>query len=130
MGSSKKKGQQRKAAAKRAQSTETVASSINNSVSGDVASGGSNSKIVAKVRRGNNYATKKLSFTSQFKRFRAADMLAERGFRNLSYEQSGILSIVLDFLNRCEDDTFHQVVSSVGGDLKSPASWIDILFVD
>jgi len=129
MGSSKKKGQQRKAAAKRAQSAETMASSIINSSvsSGDAISGGSNSKIVAKVRRGNNYATKKLSFTSQFNRFRAAEMLAERGFRNLSYEQSGILSIVLDFLNWCEDDTFHQVVSSVGGDLKSPASWIDIL---
>jgi len=34
---------------------------------------------------------------------------------------------VLDFLKRCEDETFDQVMASVGGDLKSPLSWIKVL---
>ena len=43
------------------------------------------------------------------------------------YEQSGVLSVVLDFLNRCEDETFDQVLSRVGGDLKTPSTWLGIL---
>ena len=46
---------------------------------------------------------------------------------NFSLVDSGVLSVVLDFLKRCEDETFHQVMSSVGGDLVTPAAWIDLL---
>jgi len=33
-----------------------------------------------------------------------------------------VLPSVLDFLKRCEHETFGQVMASVGGDLKSPVS--------
>ena len=86
MGASKKqRGKQRKAA--------VLAAAANSG------SGGSSSsnKIVAKVRSGDNKVTKKL--------------LTPEGMANLTlisfsgYEQSGVLSVVLDFLNRCEDET-------------------------
>ena len=38
-----------------------------------------------------------------------------------------ILPSVLDFLKRCEGETFDQVTDSIGGDLKSPLSWIKVL---
>jgi len=112
--SSKKKGQQRKAAAKKALSTDIgVTSGIN---SGSV--GGINCKSLAKIRSGDNKTTKKL--LSEF---------PERYFQmaSVSLEDSGVLSVVLEFLNRCEDETFQQVLSSVGGDLKCPSVWIKIL---
>ena len=49
-------------------------------------------------------------------------------FVNISIEQSGVLTTVLNFLKRCEDETFHQVMNSVGkGDLVTPATWIGVL---
>ena len=111
MGSSKKKGQQRKAAAKKASLSAAAEGSVSSggSVSSDgsnsnIAGGNSNqSKIIAKIRRGNNYATKRLTSG------------VEEGFL---YEESGVLSAILDFFNRCEDETFDGVMNSVGGDLK------------
>ena len=41
--------------------------------------------------------------------------------------QKAALPDVLNFLKRCEDETFHQVMASVGGDLKCPSLWIHIL---
>ena len=35
--------------------------------------------------------------------------------------------IVLNFLKRCEDESFEQVIDSVGGDLKTPMHWIEVL---
>jgi len=104
--SKKKKGKQRKAA--------VLAAVANNSGSGGGNS--SSNKIVAKVRSGDNKVTKKLL---------TAEGLASLSFSG--YEQSGVLSVVLDFLNRCEHDTFDQVLSSIGGDLKKPSTWIGIL---
>jgi len=56
---------------------------------------------------------------------------------NFSLQQSGVLSIALDFLKRCEwetfdevaksNKTFDQVMNSVGGDLKCPSTWIRLL---
>ena len=55
---------------------------------------------------------------------------------SFSYKESGIIDIVLNFLNRCEDESFSVVMSSlqytstctgVGGDLKSPSVWIKVL---
>ena len=112
--SSKKKGQQRKTAAD-ATANGGISGGINGSSSdggGGLSNGGVSNKIVAKVRRGNNYATKRLTSG------------VVEGF---SYEHSGVLSVVLEFLNRCEDEMFHQVVASVRGDLKSPSLWIYIL---
>jgi len=118
MGSSKKKGQQRKAAKK------ALSAAAEGSSSGGVGSGGGgggdySSKIVAKVRSGDNKATKKLVPASSVGNISLRD--------EFSYEHSGVLSVVLEFLNRCEDETFDQVMSSVGGDLKSPTSWIHII---
>jgi len=114
--SSKKKGQQRKAAAKKALSTDIGATSGINSVR----VGGINGKSLAKIRSGDNKATKKL--LSEF-----PERFPSGGVASVSLEHSGALSIVLDFLRRCEEETFQQVLSSVGGDLKSPSVWIKIL---
>ena len=46
----------------------------------------------------------------------------------ISYEQSGILSTVLKFLKRCEDDTFVKVLLDIGGgNLTTPQLWVRIL---
>jgi len=64
------------------------------------------------------------------------------GRPNISLVQSGIVSTVLNFLGRCEHETFDMVmagakgnlftpngnlVSNVGGDLESPSMWIGVL---
>ena len=40
-----------------------------------------------------------------------------------------ILPTVLNFLNRCEYQTFDQVLFNVGGDLRRPATWIEVLLI-
>ena len=37
------------------------------------------------------------------------------------------LPYVLNFLKRCQDKSFHQVMASVGGDLVTPSRWIKVL---
>jgi len=72
--------------------------------------------IVAKVRKGDNNTTILLKGGS----------LEESN--GISYEQSGILSTILKFLKRCEDDTFAKVMLDVGGgDLVSPQTWVRVL---
>jgi len=39
-----------------------------------------------------------------------------------------IVPDVLNFLKRCEHETFDQVMTSVGGDLVRPVTWIELLF--
>ena len=46
---------------------------------------------------------------------------------HLTYEQSGILTSVLNFLKRCEDETLDGALSVVNGDLNTPTPWIEIL---
>jgi len=101
--SKKKKGKQRKAA--------VLAAAANGS-------GGSSSsnKIVAKVKSGDNKVTKKL-LTAE----------GQASLSIISLQYSGIVSSVLDLLKRCETDTFEGVMSSVGGDLRSPLIWIKVL---
>ena len=73
-------------------------------------------QIVAKVRKGDNKTTILLGDGS---------LEVSNG---ISYEQSGILSTILKFLKRCEDDTFTKVMLDVGGgNLSSPQVWIDVL---
>ena len=38
-----------------------------------------------------------------------------------------VLPTVLNFLKRCEDETYDQVLRSVRGDLRTPATWIEVL---
>ena len=73
------------------------------------------SKTVALLRKGDNDATVLLGDGS----------LEESN--GISYEQSGILSTVLKFLKRCEDDTFVKVMLGISGDLKTPRSWVRVL---
>ena len=40
-----------------------------------------------------------------------------------------IVSNVLNFLKRCKDETFDEVLASVGGDLKTPMYWIEVLTI-
>ena len=112
--SSKKKGQQRKAA-KRALSAAEGASSSN---VGSVSDAGNdiNSKIIAKIRSGDNKVTKRLHSGLSRSREEIIPLVS-----------SGALSIVLEFLNRCENETFERVMASVGGDLKTPSLWINVL---
>ena len=77
---------------------------------------GNITNTVALVRKGDNDATLLL-----------ADGSLEES-NGISYEQSGVLSTILKFLKRCEDDTFVKVMLDVGGgDLKTPTSWVRIL---
>ena len=50
---------------------------------------------------------------------------------DFSLVDSGVLSVVLDFLKRCEDENFIKVVTCLNGNspenLKSPSTWIDLL---
>ena len=73
-------------------------------------------QIVAKVRKGDNDATLLL-----------ADRSLEES-NGILYEQSGILSTILRFLKRCEDDTFVKVMLDVGGgDMRTPKLWVGVL---
>ena len=63
-------------------------------------------------------------------------------YPNISLVQSGIVSTVLNFLGRCEHETFDKVlidarghvftldgslITNVGGDLETPSTWIKVL---
>ena len=64
------------------------------------------------VRRGNNVAT---------------EWLAADGTMSFDGADS-VLSSVLNFLQRCEDETFGEVMASTGGDLATPSLWIQLLY--
>ena len=76
-------------------------------------------QIVAKVSKGDNNTTMYIGSGNR--------TLSLEESNGISYEQSGILSKVLKFLKRCEDDTFVKVMLDIGGDLKMPRSWVYIL---
>ena len=53
----------------------------------------------------------------------------DAGGPSLSLDVSGLLSTVLRFLKRCEDETFAGVMADVRGDMISPVMWIKILYL-
>jgi len=77
------------------------------------------SRTVRLIRKGDNKTTINIGSSSP------THSLEESN--GISYEQSGILSTVLKFLRRCEDDTFVKVMLGVGGDLKAPRFWVQVL---
>jgi len=78
------------------------------------------SRTVALVRKGDNITTINIGSSSTIHSLEESN--------GICYEQSGILSTVLTFLKRCEDDTFVKVMSDVGkGSLTTPASWVRVL---
>ena len=94
----KKKGQQRKAA-KTNKNNVLIAT------------------ITAGIRKAEHAATELLSFSPSISNpnENAADVFIN------------VLSSVLNFLKRCEHESFELVVARVGGDLVSPSMWINVL---
>ena len=114
MGSSKKKkrGQQRKAAKK-----EGIPPSISFESNAD----GSG----AKVQENKEYIIKHIQDGSHS----IANTLANHHITNFSLVDSGVVSAVLGFLRRCEEEFFIRVVRTNGknANLQSPSLWIRIL---
>jgi len=82
-------------------------------LSGRLAAGLSTQEINNElVRRGNNVATEWLAADGTMS-FDGAD---------------NVLSSVLNFLQRCEDETFVEVMARIGGDLATPSLWIQLLY--
>ena len=69
-------------------------------------------KIVGLVKKGDRITTTALS---------------ECIIKGISYKKSGVLSAVLGLLQRCQYETFDEVMSDVGGDLNKPHFWVDIV---
>jgi len=119
--SKKKRGKERKAAAKNSADSSTADSNRTTVV--PAPSGGrslqsipvatiTKKKIVpsvAHIRKGRNFTTELAIST------------------HISLEDSGILSVVLNFLKRCEEETFDGIMDNIGGNLKSPTTWIQII---
>ena len=118
--SKKKRGKQRKAA-------NNLAADIanNNIISGDpipvVGRLQATAGNLQKILHGENFATDLLAQTPPGS--------YERLFTSVgtSFESSGILSAVFNFLQRCEDETFGVVMAIVGGDLATPSTWIEFI---
>ena len=112
MASSKKiRGKQRKIAKR-----EAAAKSLRviGGPDGPYIDEGQQDKCAVLVRQGDKYATEALAYADN----------------NISLVRSGIASTILDFLKRCEHETFEEVVAGVGGNLVTPSSWIKVLFSD
>ena len=130
--SKKKRGKERKAAAAVKNSADNIADDNRTTVAAAAAVGSSLQSLpvlrvpshlarqqlstkkkmvpsVAHIRKGRNFTTELAIST------------------DISLEDSGILSVVLNFLKRCEEETFDKVISDVGGNLKTPTTWIKII---
>ena len=84
-------------------------------------------QVVTSVLRGGADATKYLSEITP----RRYESMAAASAEGLLFENSGILSFVLDALKLCENTTFDKVMATLslrgGGDLTSPSTWIKVL---
>ena len=113
----KKKGQQRKAAKSRAMANYGVSSSRELAAKVEA-----EAKFVEGVGRGRDLQTRGLSV--DINDLNQSSAMLEQVPGQI-HKRS--LPHVLNFLKRCEDETFDQVLSSVGGDLFSPVIWIVVL---
>ena len=126
--SKKQRGKQRKAAK-------------NNAAAGGTRSP-HNANLVRMVRRGDNVVTNVLSDSDLLNNEKAVQNItimvaADYNIsRTISLDVNRVLKdvvpVVLDFLKRCEDETFDDVIANagkrgVGGDLISPVSWVSAL---
>ena len=73
--------------------------------------------FVAKVKKGDAFAIKLLTVDSSLLQFTG----------NWSIQSTGILTSVLSYLRRCENESFDRVMASLGGDLDSPSTWVALL---
>ena len=47
---------------------------------------------------------------------------------NFSLERSGVISAILDLLQHCENTTLGKMNASVSGNLKTPSTWVRLLW--
>ena len=72
--------------------------------------------VVAQVKRGNHSITDALSMTH-----------AGEHLYDCQDHLVNVLPVVLEFLQRCEDETFDEVMADVRGDLASPFVWVLVI---
>ena len=105
----KQRGQQRKAA-KSAKNNPLVADNDNDNDNDKIAVNNYMNMPLAEIGKGNQIMTQ----------FFIDDPPP-------SFVESGILFVVLNFLQRCESERLVDVMDSVGGDLESPSTWINLI---
>jgi len=110
----KKKGQQRKAA--KNQAMADYGASSNRELAAKVEA---EAKFVENVGRARNVQMRGL--TLDINDMNQSSELVPRQVHKRA------LPHILNFLKRCEQETFAEVVASVGGDLVRPVTWIEVL---
>ena len=130
--SKKKRGKERKAAAVE-NSADSTANDNRTTAAASAAAGGSSLQSIPVLRVPSHLARQQLS-TKKKMVPSVAHIRKGRNFTtelaistDISLEGSGILSVVLNFVKRCEDETFDKVISDVGGNLKTPTTWIKVI---
>ena len=120
----KKKGQQRKAAKNQAMANYGVSSSRELAAKVEA-----EAKFVEDVGRARDIQTKGLSVDISDMNQSSTITLSGMLDQVPGQIHKRALPHVLNFLKRCEDETFDQVLAlaSVGGDLVSPVTWIKVL---
>jgi len=130
MGAAKKKrGQQRKAAAK---DYTTATNNDTTGRSGSATIGGVSVNKRQVIKALNKLPQKQIVEMVQKRDPITTYALSESLIKGISYQRSGILESVLNFLGRCEFETFEEVMGNstfVGErlDLVSPSIWIKVL---
>ena len=122
--SKKKRGKERKAAAVKNSSYSTADS---NKTTAGAPAGGAWVRVPAHLAR-QHLSTKKMMVPSVAQIRKGRNFTTELAIStDISLEDSGILTVVLNFVKRCEEETFDGVIDSVGGNLKTPTTWIKIV---
>jgi len=110
----KKRGQQRKAAKSQAMANYGVSSNRELAAKVEV-----EAKFIEGVLRARDLPTRGLSVEYDYDKQSSKLVPGQVHKRALPH--------ILNFLKRCEDETFDRVMSSVGGELVSPVPWIEVL---
>ena len=132
--SKKKRGKERKAAAVKNSADSSTANDNRTTAAAAAAAAGGNSlqsipvlRVPAHLAR-QQLSTKKKIVPSVAHIRKGRNFTTELAIStDISLEDSGILSVVLNFLKRCEEETFDGIIDSVGGNLKTPTTWIKII---
>ena len=124
--SKKKRGKQRKAAKELATANRRDDAAISaglRAIDNNASVIGTNNNMMS------NTAAAMLTFNAIVSKIQRADNVTTRFVYDKPppYKDSGILSIVFGFLQRCEHETFDEVIAKVGGSLDTPNVWICIL---
>jgi len=118
----KKKGQQRKAAKNQAMANYGVSSSRELAAKIEA-----ETKFVEDVGKARNVQTRGLTLDINDMNHSSTLTLSGMLEQVPGQVHKRALPHILNFLKRCEQETFDQVVASVGGDLVRPVTWIEVL---